>query len=106
MCGRLSGRDRHMSVKSNGRREQDGPSADTDVDVEMDLESNGRTLTSKSMTLDISEDRLSEKKEDEIETSPVDPVSDAGDYPDGGLVAWCVVLGVSRFTISSSFQTC
>jgi len=72
----------------------------------MDLESNERTLASESMTLGISEDLLSGKKEDEIETSPVDPISDAGDYTDGGFAAWCVVLGVNQFTISSSFRFC
>jgi len=58
------------------------------------------------MTLDIPESRPSEKKEDETAASSVDPESDvAGDYPDGGLAAWCVVLGVSPIShFACSFQ--
>ena len=59
------------------------------------------------MMLEILEDRPSGEKEDEkMEASPVVPASDASDYPDGGLAAWCIVLGVSQFSISSSFQLC
>jgi len=72
--------------------------------AEVDLESNERVLASdESMTLDAPESRPSETKEGkEIETSPV-TVSTPGasdiDYPDGGLAAWCVVLGVSQMAV-------
>jgi len=57
------------------------------------------------MMLKVVEDRLSEEKErgEEIEVSPVLTTSDVDDYPDGGLAAWSIVLGVSPSTISSSF---
>ena len=70
--------------------------------VEMDSESNDRALTRltshESTALNTSEDRPSEKKEDEEETvaSPVAPAPGPGDFPDGGFAAWCVVVGVSR----------
>jgi len=50
--------------------------------------------------------RLSEEKEkgEEIEASPVLTTSDVDDYPDGGLAAWSIVLGVSPSAISSSFR--
>jgi len=72
--------------------------------AEMDLESNERVLTSdESMTLDAPESRPSETKEGkEIEASPVTvstPDASDIDYPDGGLAAWCVVLGVSQMAV-------
>lgn len=56
-----------------------------------------------SVTLDAVDDQtLEEKVEDEgIEIGPVLPTPDGDDYPDGGLAAWCVVLGVSSLAISS-----
>jgi len=78
--------------------------------AEIGLESNERVLTSdESMTLDALESRPSETKEDkEIEVSSVVSTPGASDidYPDGGLAAWCVVLGVSQMAIlaSSSFS--
>jgi len=76
--------------------------------VEMDFGFNERISTfDESMMLEILEDQPSGEKEDEkMEASPVVPASDVSDYPDGGLAAWCVALGVSRLTISSSSQLC
>ena len=52
------------------------------------------------------EDGPSEGKEGEIEAGPVTSEFDADDYPDGGLAAWSVVLGVNLLTIPSSFGVC
>jgi hypothetical protein len=76
--------------------------------VEMGLGPNERTPTSdESMTLNIVEDQPLEEKEkeegEEIRVSPITTTSDVDDYPDGGLAAWCVVLGVSPPSISPSF---
>lgn len=49
------------------------------------------------------EDRPLEEKE-ETGTSPVLTTSDVDDYPDGGLAAWSIVLGVSPPIISLSFE--
>lgn len=67
---------------------------------------NDRTPTDESMTLNTVEGRqLEEKTEDEEKVaSPVTPTPDADEYPDGGLAAWCIVVGVSPLTISSSFR--
>jgi len=48
------------------------------------------------------EDRQLEKKEEEI--NPVPPTPDVDDYPDGGLAAWSIVLGVGGSAIPSSFK--
>ena len=74
--------------------------------VEKDMGSTGRIPNSdESVTLgDTTEDGPSEGKEEgEIEAGPVTSTFDADDYPDGGLAAWSVVLGVSPLTIPSSF---
>jgi len=69
----------------------------------MDLGPIERTPTSDgSVMLKFVEDRPVEEKE-EIEVSSALPTPDVDDYPDGGLAAWCIVLGVSPSTISSSF---
>ena len=67
----------------------------------MDLGPSERTPTSDgSVTLKFVEDRPSGEKEDvEIEASPVLSTPDLDDYPDGGLAAWSIVLGVSPSTI-------
>ena len=59
---------------------------------------NTRTPTSdESMTLNIVEGRPSDEKVELDEASPVVSAPGADDYPDGGLAAWCVVVGVSSF---------
>jgi len=50
------------------------------------------------------EDQQLEKREEEIEINPAPPVPDVDDYPDGGLAAWSIVLGVSPSAISSPSQ--
>ena len=71
----------------------------------MDLGPSERTPTSDgSVTLKYVEDRpLDEKDEEIIEASPIFCTPDLDDYPDGGLAAWSVVLGVSPPTILLSF---
>ena len=60
--------------------------------------SDGQMPNSGAMTLSIPEDGSLGGKEDETEVSPVIFTSDVDDYPDGGLAAWSVVLGVSPLT--------
>ena len=50
-----------------------------------------------SLTLKIVEGRSLDEKTELDEASPAISASDADDYPDGGLAAWCVVVGVSSF---------
>ena len=50
-----------------------------------------------SLTLNIVEGRSLDGKTELDEANPVISASDADDYPDGGLAAWCVVVGVSSF---------
>ncbi|KAF9643781.1 MFS general substrate transporter [Thelephora ganbajun] len=71
--------------------------------VKADLESDQRVLTSnESATLSILEGRPSEEKE-ETKVGPAVPTFDTGDdHLDGGLAAWCVVLG-STCAIFSTF---
>ena len=57
-----------------------------------------------SLTLYIVEGRSLEEKTESNEASPVISLSNADDYPDGGLAAWCVVVGVSQLSVSSSFK--
>ena len=49
----------------------------------------------ESVTLNIVEDWPLGGKEDKTEVGPVISTPDVDDYPDGGLAAWSVVLGVS-----------
>ena len=57
-----------------------------------------------SVMLKFVEDRpLEEKKDEEIGGSPVLTTPDVDEYPDGGLAAWSVVLGVRPPTTSLSF---
>ena len=56
-----------------------------------------------SLTLNIVEGRSLDGKTELDEDSPVITTSDADDCPDGGLAAWCVVVGVSSFSVSSAF---
>jgi len=77
--------------------------------IEVGSELSDRALTGlasdDSITLNISEVRPSEKKEyEETVASQVTPTPDADDYPDGGVAAWCVVLGVSRLNHSFVFS--
>ena len=66
---------------------------------------NASTPTSDgSLTLNIVEGRPLDEKAESDEASPVISTSDADDYPDGGLAAWCVVVGVSPLSVSSSFK--
>lgn len=51
----------------------------------------------------IVEGQLLDEKAELDQVSPVISTSDADDYPDGGLAAWCVVVGVSPLSVSSSF---
>jgi len=71
----------------------------------VDLGTSELTPTSDgSVTLKFVEDRsLEEKGEEEIGGNPVLATPDVDDYPDGGLAAWSIVLGVSTLTTSSSF---
>ena len=79
--------------------------------IEMGSESTDRALSGlasdDSITLSTPEVRPSEKKEyEETVPSKVAPTPDADDYPDGGVTAWCVVLGVSKlnhFLVISNF---
>lgn len=65
---------------------------------ESDLASDGRIPNSdESMTLNIVEDGPLGGKEDETEVGTI--ISNADDFPDGGLSAWSVVLGVSPLLI-------
>jgi len=64
----------------------------------------GRIPTSEFVTLNIVEDEPLGGKEDETEVGPVIPTPDADDYPDGGLAAWSVVMGVSPLTDPQSFR--
>ena len=50
-----------------------------------------------SLTLNIVEGRSLDEKTELDEANPVISTSDVDDYPDGGLAAWCVVVGVSSF---------
>ena len=50
-----------------------------------------------SLTLNIVEGQSLDGKAELDEANPVISTSDADDYPDGGLAAWCVVVGVSSF---------
>lgn len=64
----------------------------------MSSESNDRRLTSDgSVTVNVPEDQLLEKKEkeddDDVEASPSTPAPRMDDFPDGGAAAWMVVLG-------------
>lgn len=65
--------------------------------LDMTPELKERRLTSDgSVTVNVSDDRQSDKKEEEdVEASPVaSPTPPAvGDFPDGGLAAWSVVFG-------------
>lgn len=63
----------------------------------MDSRLHERTPTpGESLTLSIDGRPLEEKTVDEeTEASPVTPTSNVDDYPDGGLAAWLVVVGVS-----------
>ena len=59
----------------------------------------------ESVTLNIVEDgSLEGKGEDGAGVGPVTSTADVDDYPDGGLAAWSVVLGVSPLTISPSSE--
>jgi len=72
----------------------------------MDSRTSELTPTSDgSMVLKFVENELSEGKEEdeEIGVSPVLTTPEVDDYPDGGLAAWSIVLGVSPLTIPSSF---
>ena len=62
--------------------------------VEKDSESKDRPLTCLTTAESMA---ASEKKDDEetVVASPVAPTPGAGDFPDGGFAAWCVVVGVS-----------
>ena len=72
--------------------------------AETSMESNHKVQTfDSSATLRSSGTRLSEKKDEEAMASPVSPAPDADDFPDGGLAAWLVVLGVSSLIFSVSF---
>jgi hypothetical protein len=70
--------------------------------AETDVESNHQAQISESATLHSLESRLSEKKDGATKTGPVSSALDAGEFPDGGLVAWLVVLGVSRLSFPLS----
>ena len=75
--------------------------------IRMDPGTTDLTPTSGgSMMLKSIGDRpLEEKEEDEeIGASPVLTTPEVDDYPDGGLAAWSIVLGVSLSTISSPFE--
>jgi hypothetical protein len=70
----------------------------------MDLESNDHRVSTgkasgESTALNTPVDRPSEKKEEEDEETVASPVAAAAptdDFPDGGLAAWGVVVGVSQ----------
>jgi len=77
--------------------------------IEMGSELSDRALTSlasdDSMTLNTPEVQPSEKKEyEETAASKVALTPGVDDYPDGGVTAWCVVLGVSRLNHSLVFS--
>ncbi|KAF9783217.1 MFS general substrate transporter [Thelephora terrestris] len=63
--------------------------------LEVGPESNERRWTSDgSVTVNVSEEQPSEKKEEEdVEASPTIPTPPVDDFPDGGLAAWSVVFG-------------
>lgn len=74
--------------------------------VEMDLGPNEQlSTTAGSIKSNLLDDRPSEKKDgEEIEARPAVPPPSAGDFPDGGPAAWCVVVGVSHLTVSRPFS--
>jgi len=73
------------------------PTSTTNV-VGISLGSNGPTPCSyESVTL-----KTTKGKEDDV--GPVISTPDADDYPDGGLVAWSVVFGVSPLTVPPSSE--
>ena len=60
----------------------------------------GLTLA-EPVTVKLSDHWLSErKKEQDVETGQIVLVTAVDEYPDGGLAAWSVVLGVGGFTIA------
>lgn len=63
--------------------------------LEMSPESDERRLTSDgSVTVNVSYDLQSDKKEEEdTEASPTTPTPVTDDFPDGGLAAWSIVFG-------------
>ena len=64
--------------------------------TETDVESNHQVQTSdESATLHSLESRLPERIDEKTKAGPVSPALDTDGFPDGGLVAWLVVLGVS-----------
>lgn len=70
-----------------------------------DLGSEKRTLAFGDSTVDILvEDAKSEVPE--VKIIPVVLVSHADDYPDGGLAAWSVVVGVGPSINFFSFEIC
>ena len=70
-----------------------------------DLGSEKRTLAFGGSTVDILvEDAKSEVPE--VKIIPVVLVSHADDYPDGGLAAWSVVVGVGPSINFFSFEIC
>jgi len=75
----------------------------------MDSESSDRELTGPTLdgstVLNTSEVQPSEKKEcEETVVGPVAPTQGGDDYPDGGVTAWCVVLGVSKLNNPLAFS--
>jgi hypothetical protein len=68
----------------------------TPTTVEAGSESHEQRLSpDESVTLDV-------KEEEDLEASPAIPTAAVDDFPDGGLAAWSIVLGVSELTIPSS----
>lgn len=64
--------------------------------AETDVESNNKVQTfDSSATLHNLGNRLSEKRDEEAKAGSISPTLDPDGFPDGGLAAWLVVLGVS-----------
>ena len=73
--------------------------------VETDVESNHQVHTSdESVTLHSLESRRSETRDEKTKAGPLSPALDEDAFPDGGLAAWLVVLGVSPSISSFVFQ--
>lgn len=60
-----------------------------------------RLTLAEPVTVKFSENRpLERKKEQDVETGQIVIVTTMDEYPDGGLAAWSVVLGVGEFAIA------
>ena len=73
--------------------------------VEAEVDSSHQVqVSSESAALHSLESQRSETRDEKTKASPLSPALDEDDFPDGGLAAWLVVLGVSSSIPSSVFH--